>query len=59
MPGGRNVSDNIKELYKANEGRSKPRPRKQVIAIAMSEARRAGKSPSKGGGMFVPIRKGK
>lgn len=33
------ISSNIKELYHANEGKSNPRPRKQIIAIAESEAR--------------------
>ncbi len=38
------ISDNIKELYHANANRSKPRPRNQIIAIAM---RKAGKSKPK------------
>ena len=38
-----NVSENIRELHKANKGRAKKRPRKQIIAIALEEARRKGK----------------
>jgi hypothetical protein len=37
------ISSNIKELYHANEGKAKPRPRAQIIAIAESEARRTGR----------------
>ena len=33
---------NMRELKKANKGRSKKRPRKQMIAIALSEARKHG-----------------
>ena len=48
-PGGSKevVSNNIRELYDANAGKSKPRPRKQIIAIALDNARRTGgKVPS-------------
>lgn len=38
--GKRNVSRNIRELYRANKTRSKPRGRKQIIAIALSASRR-------------------
>lgn len=48
MPLGRNVSANIKELYKDNKrsGRArgangKVRSRKQIIAIALDAARRS------------------
>ena len=36
------ISKNIEELYEANEGKVNPRPRKQIIAIALSEARKSG-----------------
>jgi hypothetical protein len=43
------ISTNIEELYEANAGRSKPRPRAQIVAIALSEARKSGaKIPKKG-----------
>ena len=42
MPLGVSVGDNIRELTEANKGRDKPRPRRQVIAIALSAARKAG-----------------
>lgn len=32
------ISGNIRELYAANADRPKPRPRKQIIAIAMRMA---------------------
>lgn len=35
------VSRNIRTLYKDNESRSKPRPRKQIIAIALRKAGKA------------------
>ncbi len=51
MPLSKNVSSNIKELYKDNKktgkargANGKKRPRKQIIAIAMSAA---GKSRKK------------
>ncbi len=38
------ISENIKELYEANDDRKaegkKPRPRKQIVAIALSEAKK-------------------
>lgn len=39
------ISANIKELYKANETKpaAEVRPRDQIIAIAMSQARKTGK----------------
>lgn len=39
LPGKQNVSRNIRELYHANESKSKPRPRAQIIAIALSKIR--------------------
>jgi len=38
------VSSNIRELYQANADKpaDKKRPRKQIIAIAMAEARKSG-----------------
>lgn len=46
MPGGKSVSENIREL---NASKTK-RPHKQKIAIAISQARRAGaRIPRKGG----------
>ena len=45
------ISQNIKELYAANAGRSQPRPRAQIVAIAESVARKSrahGRTPSKG-----------
>ena len=43
------ISKNIEELHEANEGRAKPRPNKQIVAIALSEARKSGaKIPKKG-----------
>ena len=46
MPGTRNVSKNIKEL-KASKTK---RPQKQIVAIALSQARKAGaKVPKKKG----------
>jgi hypothetical protein len=45
-PSAKGVSQNIRELYEANK--SKPahlrRPRKQIIAIALSHAREARKN---------------
>lgn len=38
MPGGKNVSQNIREL-KASKTK---RPQKQIVAIALSQARKAG-----------------
>ncbi len=35
------VSKNIRELYAANKGRDKPRPRAQIVAIAMHAAGRS------------------
>jgi hypothetical protein len=32
------ISSNIKELYKANADRTNPRPRDQIVAIAMNKA---------------------
>lgn len=48
MPLGKNVSDNIRELIAANQGEPEDerRPRKQIVAIAMSAA---GKSKKKVG----------
>jgi len=50
MPLGRNVSQNIKELYadnkkkgKARGANDKPRSRKQIIAIAMAAAKKSKK----------------
>lgn len=43
MPGGKDVSKNIEELYRANKSRPKPRPRRQIVAIAESQARAAKK----------------
>lgn len=50
MPLGKNVSKNIKELYKDNKksgkargANGKPRSRKQIIAIAMNAAGRGRK----------------
>lgn len=47
MPLGKNVSANIKELYndnkkkgKARGANGKPRSRKQIVAIAISAAKR-------------------
>ncbi len=37
------VSRNIRELYDANESRDKPRPQKQIVAIALSNARKTSK----------------
>lgn len=42
MPGGKDVGENMRELKKANEGRAKPRPQRQMVAIALDQARRAG-----------------
>ena len=44
MPGTKNVSQNIRELKAADAKRpkSKRRPQKQVVAIALAQARRAG-----------------
>ncbi len=39
MPGGPDVGANIREL---EEHGSRPRSKKQILAIALSEARRAG-----------------
>lgn len=51
MPLGKNVSKNIKELYKDNKKKGKargangkPRSRKQILAVALSAA---GKSKKK------------
>ena len=49
MPGGPDVSSNIKELYAVNK--AKKRPRNQIVAIAESQARKAS-----GGGTFVPLK---
>jgi hypothetical protein len=38
--GKKNVGRNIRELTRANKGRKNPRPRKQIIAIALSASRR-------------------
>lgn len=45
------VSANIRELYAANKDRSTPRPRKQIVAIAMRMAGRhkPGKTMMRGG----------
>ena len=53
MPGGPDVSSNIKELYAVNK--AKKRPRNQIVAIAESQARKASGGP----GTFVPLRTGK
>lgn len=57
MPLGKNVSKNIKELYKDNKkkgkakgAQGKARPRKQIIAIAMNAA---GMSKKKGYGAMM------
>ena len=50
-PGTRDVGKNIKELKQANKSKapSKKRPHRQVIAIAISQARKAGANiPKKG-----------
>ncbi len=44
MPLAGDPSRDIPELTRANRGRKKKRPRKQILAIAMSEQRRYGKS---------------
>lgn len=44
MPGTRDVGSNIKEL---REHGSRPRSRDQILAIALSEARKAGNSDVK------------
>jgi len=41
-PGKANIGANIKEL---TENGSKPRPHKQIVAIALSEARKKPKYP--------------
>ena len=50
MPGGKDVSKNIRELYERNKElpAGKKRPRAQIVAIGYSQARAAsGKKPSK------------
>ena len=49
------ISNNIRELYQANDTKAKPRPRKQIVAIALSNARKTG-----GGGAVraLPRKKG-
>lgn len=54
MPLGKNISKNIKELYKDNQktgkekgANGKIRSRKQIIAIALSEAGKSKKSKKK------------
>ena len=42
MPLGSDVGENIKELRRANRGRTKKRPKRQIIAIALESAREAG-----------------
>lgn len=60
MPPTGDPSRDIPELERANRGRKKKRPRKQVIAIALAEQRRLGKAlshpwvVSKGMGRFDP-----
>ena len=41
------IEKNIKELMAANKRKSKKRPKKQIIAIAYSAARKAGAKLSK------------
>lgn len=43
-PGGskETISRNISELYSVNADREKPRPQKQIVAIAYANARRTG-----------------
>lgn len=41
------ISENIRTLYHENPGKSKPRSRKQMIAIAYAVARRAAKRKRK------------
>lgn len=53
MPLGRNVSENMKKLYEENKEKKshheKPRKRSQMVAIALSEARKHGADiPEKG-----------
>lgn len=42
-PGSDNatVSGNIRELYDANKTKAKPRPKKQIVAIALAEKARS------------------
>jgi hypothetical protein len=44
MPGSKNIGSNIKELEAANKGKAKgkKRPMKQIIAIALEQARAKG-----------------
>jgi hypothetical protein len=44
MPGSKNIGANIKELEAANKGKAKgkKRPMKQIIAIALEQARAKG-----------------
>lgn len=44
MPGTKNVSANVKELYHANSNKpdGKRRKRDQILAVAYSQARKAG-----------------
>lgn len=35
------ISNNIRELYKANAGKKKKRSKEQIIAIALSQARKS------------------
>lgn len=46
MPLGRNVSKNMEKLYEENKAKrehgEKPRKRSQMVAIALSEARKHG-----------------
>lgn len=44
------VSANIRELYHANQDRAKPRPRAQIVAIAMRAAGRTKPSKTKARG---------
>lgn len=48
---GKAIKKNIEELYERNkelesEGK-KPRPRKQIVAIALNEAKQSKKAPKK------------
>jgi hypothetical protein len=42
MPRSKDVGTNIRNLKESNKTRSKPRPMRQIKAIALSEARAAG-----------------
>jgi len=50
MPLGADVGANIRHLKEKNKGKKKKRSRKQIIAIALDAARKAGGkvSPKKG-----------